>query len=333
LNGFNGGNNDRNLRNRVNGRTLMQKTLQNGAYILLLVCCIVLSFMDSNFLTVNNIVNVLLQTSILAVLAIGQTFVICTGNIDISVGNLIGMCSAAGIALVMFYSCPWWLSMLVMIGVGLIFGIINGVCVAFIRIPSMLVTLATQCIAAGLVLVISNGKSWFDLPFEYTAVSKMKWLGIPWLVWIVLFLYAIFHFVLSYTVFGRKVLAVGGNPESAKVSGIHAPRVVMAAYVLCGGVAGIAAILQTGRLGAFYASMGSGMEMNVIAATVIGGTCMTGGRGTIVGTFAGVLLLGVINNALNLLGVDANWQSVARGIIILIAIIIDAIRLRYDRDN
>ena len=262
-----------------------------------------------------------------------MTFVICTGNIDISVGNLIGMCSAAGIALVQFYACPWWLSMITMIVVGLIFGIVNGLCVSYLRIPSMLVTLATQCIASGLVLVISNGKSWFDLPAQYLVISKNRLAGIPWLLIVVLILYVIFHFVLGYTVFGRKVLAVGGNPDSAKASGIHTERIILETYLISGLVAGIAAILQTGRLGAFYASMGDGMEMNVIAAVVIGGTSMTGGRGSIVGTFAGVLLLGIINNALNLLGVDANWQDVARGIIILIAVIIDAIRVRFDREG
>jgi ribose/xylose/arabinose/galactoside ABC-type transport system permease subunit len=317
----------------MNTKMIVRKILQNGAYILLFLTCIVLACLDSNFLTMGNLINVALQSSIIGILALGMTFVICTGNIDISVGNGIGVCSAVGIALVMFYGCPWWLSMLAMIGVGCLLGVVNGVCVAYMKIPSMLVTLATQCIAAGLVLVISQGKSWLDLPRQFTAISKNKLLGIPWLLWIVLLLYAVCHFILSCTVYGRKVLAVGGNPDSAKASGIHTERVVAGAYILCGCVVGIAGILQTGRLGAFYASMGAGMEMNVIAATVIGGTCMTGGRGTIVGTLAGVLLMGVINNALNLLGVDANWQSVARGIIILIAVIIDAVRVRYEQES
>lgn len=316
-----------------NSKTIVKIALRNGAYILLVLICVILTVMNPDFLTPVNLINVALQSSIMGVLALGMTFVICTGNIDISVGCLIGMCSAAGIALVQFYSCPWWLSMLVMFGVGLIFGIVNGLCVAYLKIPSMLVTLATQCIASGLVLVISNGKSWFDLPDQYLAISRNKLFGIPWLLVIVLLMYAVFHFVLGSTVFGRKVLAVGGNPESAKASGIHTARIILGTYLISGGVAGIAAILQTGRLGAFYASMGVGMEMNVIAAVVIGGTSMTGGRGSIVGTFAGVLLLGIINNALNLLGVGANWQNVARGVIILIAVIIDAIRVRFDRES
>lgn len=318
---------------KITAKNVARAALRNGAYILLILICLVLAILDPNFLTPANLINVALQSAIMGVLALGMTFVICTGNIDISVGNLIGMCSAAGIALVQFYACPWWLSMITMIVVGLIFGIVNGLCVSYLRIPSMLVTLATQCIASGLVLVISNGKSWFDLPAQYLVISKNRLAGIPWLLIVVLILYVIFHFVLGYTVFGRKVLAVGGNPDSAKASGIHTERIILETYLISGLVAGIAAILQTGRLGAFYASMGDGMEMNVIAAVVIGGTSMTGGRGSIVGTFAGVLLLGIINNALNLLGVDANWQDVARGIIILIAVIIDAIRVRFDREG
>lgn len=324
---------NKNKAKRLNSQDVVQKLLQNGIYLLLLLVCIILTAIKPNFLTPGNLTNVLLQTSIIGVLAIGMTFVISTGNIDISVGNLIGMCSAAGIALIKFQGMPWWIGMVVMIAVGCLFGVVNGFCVAYIRIPSMLVTLATQCIAAGLVLVISNGKSWYDLPTQFTALSTNKILGIPLLVWIVLLLYIIFFFVLGKTVYGRKVLAVGGNPESAKVSGIKTEKIVMSTYILCGGIAGIAAILQTSRLGAFYASMGDGMEMNVIAAAVIGGTAMNGGRGNMIGTFAGVLLMGVINNALNLMGVDANWQNVAKGVIILLAIIIDAIRVRYDKES
>lgn len=307
--------------------------LRNGVYVLLILICLILAIADSNFLTLDNLTNVFLQSSIMGVLALGMTFVICTGNIDISVGNMIGLCSACGIGLIQFYGVPWYISLVVMVGVGCLMGVLNGLCVAYIRIPSMLVTLATQCIASGMVLVISKGKSWFDLPTQILAVSKNKFFGISCLLWVVLILYIFFHFVLGFTVFGRKVLAVGGNGEAAKASGIHTERIILLTYIISGAVAGIAAILQTARLGAFYASMGSGMEMNVIAATVIGGTSMNGGRGSIIGTLAGVLLLGIINNALNLLGVDANWQNVARGIIILLAVIIDAIRVRIDQAN
>lgn len=262
-----------------------------------------------------------------------MTFVICTGNIDISVGNLIGLCSVCGVALVQFYQAPWYVAMLVMILVGALIGVVNGALVAYMNIPSMLVTLSTQCIASGMVLFISKGKSWTNLPYALVAVSKSKILGVSALLWAVLVLYILFHYLLGYTVFGRKVLAVGGSMEAARASGIRVERTILLTYIISGTVAGIAGILQTARLGAFYASMGSGMEMNVIAATVIGGTSMTGGRGSIIGTLAGVLLLGVINNALNLLGVDANMQNVARGLIIMIAIILDAIRIRIDKDS
>lgn len=315
------------------GRRLLTLLLRNGAYVLLILMCLVMSILDKNFLTLSNLMNVALQSSIMAVLALGMTFVICTGNIDISVGNLIGLCSVCGVALVQFYQVPWYIAMIVMIAVGALIGVVNGMLVAYMNIPSMLVTLATQCIASGMVLFISKGKSWTDLPNALVAVSKSRILGVSALLWVVLLLYIIFHYVLGYTVFGRKVLAVGGSIEAARASGIRVERTILITYIISGTVAGIAGILQTARLGAFYASMGSGMEMNVIAATVIGGTSMTGGRGSIVGTLAGVLLLGVINNALNLLGVDANMQNVARGLIIMIAIVLDAIRIRIDKDS
>lgn len=309
----------------------LQNLLQYGIYYLLAFVCVILTLMSKNFLTVSNLTNVMLQTSIIGVLAIGMTFVISTGNIDISVGALIAISSAAGIGLIKVYNFPWWLGMIVMVAVGAAFGVVNGLAVAYLSIPSMLVTLSTQSIASGLVLVLSGGKSWFDLPAQFGALSTGKILGIPYLIWVVLLLYLAFNFVLARTVYGRKILATGGNAESARVSGINTKRTVLSAYILCGCVAGIAAILQTARLNAFWASMGSGMEMQAIAATVIGGTSMTGGRGTMLGTFAGVLLMGVINNALNLLGVVANWQDVARGLIIMVAIIIDAVRIHYDK--
>ena len=302
-------------------KRLLTLLLRNGAYVLLILMCLVMAILDKNFLTVSNLMNVALQSSIMGVLALGMTFVICTGNIDISVGNLIGLCSVCGVALVQFYQAPWYVAMLVMM------------LVAYMNIPSMLVTLSTQCIASGMVLFISKGKSWTNLPYALVAVSKSKILGVSALLWAVLVLYILFHYLLGYTVFGRKVLAVGGSMEAARASGIRVERTILLTYIISGTVAGIAGILQTARLGAFYASMGSGMEMNVIAATVIGGTSMTGGRGSIIGTLAGVLLLGVINNALNLLGVDANMQNVARGLIIMIAIILDAIRIRIDKDS
>lgn len=314
-------------------KRLLTLLLRNGAYVLLILMCLVMAILDKNFLTVSNLMNVALQSSIMGVLALGMTFVICTGNIDISVGNLIGLCSVCGVALVQFYQAPWYVAMLVMILVGALIGVINGALVAYMNIPSMLVTLSTQCIASGMVLFISKGKSWTNLPYALVAVSKSKILGVSALLWAVLVLYIVFHYLLSYTVFGRKVLAVGGSMEAARASGIRVERTILLTYIISGTVAGIAGILQTARLGAFYASMGSGMEMNVIAATVIGGTSMTGGRGSIIGTLAGVLLLGVINNALNLLGVDANMQNVARGLIIMIAIILDAIRIRIDKDS
>ena len=320
-------------RGKATGKHLLTLLLRNGAYVLLILMCLIMAILDKNFLTASNLMNVALQSSIMGVLALGMTFVICTGNIDISVGNLIGLCSVCGVALVQFYQAPWYVAMIVMILVGSFIGVINGLLVAYMNIPSMLVTLSTQCIASGMVLFISKGKSWCDLPFALVAVSKSNILGVSALLWVVLLLYILFHYLLGVTVFGRKVLAVGGSVEAARASGIRVERTILLTYIISGTVAGIAGILQTARLGAFYASMGSGMEMNVIAATVIGGTSMTGGRGSIIGTLAGVLLLGVINNALNLLGVDANMQNVARGLIIMIAIILDAIRIRIDKES
>jgi ribose transport system permease protein len=304
--------------------------LNYGIYLLLFVVCAILSVTTDSFLTVTNIINVLLQTTIIAILAIGVTFVLITGGNDLSMGAVMAVSSAAGIGLIKIFGAPWWLGMIVIVAIAVLFGVINGLVVAYIKVPAFLATLSTQFIARGLTLVISGGTSWFGLPSAFLFIASYRLLGIPLIIVAVGALYLIFGTRLSRTIFGRRIYAVGSNRESARVSGINVKKMVLMAYVQCGLLVGIASILQTARMNSFWAAMGTGLEFQAIAGAIIGGTSMSGGVGKLTGTFVGVLLMGIINNALNLYGIDANWQEAARGFVILFAVIVDALRNRYN---
>lgn len=320
------------------GRNITKKKIIKWAldyciYLLLFSVCLILSVTTDSFLSVTNIVNVLLQTSIIAVLSLGITFVLITGNNDLSVGGVMAVAGAAGIGAIKLGGWPWWAGMLVILLISMFFGALNGVVVAYIKAPAFLTTLATQFIGRGLALVISQGTSWYDLPAPFVWIASTKLIGIPLMIVIVILLYLVFHVRLGKTIFGRRVYAVGSNPDSAKVSGINVQRTILFAYLQCGLLVGLAAILQVSRMNSFWAAMGTGIESQAIAGAIIGGASMSGGVGNVGGTFAGVLLMGVINNALNLYGVDANWQEAARGFVIMLAIIVDAIRTRYNTSD
>lgn len=315
---------------KLTGKSVMKVFLNYGIYLLLFMVCAILALTTDSFLTVTNIINVLLQTTIIAILAIGVTFVLITGGNDLSMGAVMAVSSAAGIGLVKLMGMPWWVGMIVMIAVAIFFGVVNGLVVAYIKVPAFLATLSTQFIARGLTLVISGGSSWFGLPQAFLFIASTRLIGVPLIIIIVAVLYLIFGVRLGSTIFGRRVYAVGSNRESARVSGIDVKKMILLSYIQCGLLVGIASILQTARMNSFWAAMGTGLEFQAIAGAIIGGTSMSGGVGKLTGTFTGVLLMGIINNALNLYGIDANWQEAARGFVILFAVVFDALRNRYN---
>lgn len=318
------------VKSGVNSKKIIKFILNYATYFFFLLVCIILSLTTDTFLTATNIVNVLLQTSIVAVMAIGVTFVIITGGNDLSMGGVMAVSSAVGVVMMKIHNQPWWLAMIAMVIVAALFGLINGFVVAYIKVPAFLTTLSTKFIARGLTLVVSKGSSMFGLPAAFLFLSATKIAGVPLIIIFVIVLYAIFYVRLRHTIFGRRVYAIGSNRESARVSGINVEKTQMLAYIQCGFLVGVASILMTGRMNSFWPAIGTDMEFNAIAGSIIGGTSMAGGIGTLTGTFMGVMLMGVISNALNLYGVDANWQEAARGMVILFAVIVDALRNRYN---
>lgn len=303
--------------------------LRFGIYLVFLALVVVVALSSPVFLTTSNLSNVLLQSSVIGIIAVGMTFVIIVRGIDVSVGAVVALGSAVGVSSMILWGQPWPVGIALILLTALGIGAVNGLSSAYIGMPSFLVTLATLTMARGVVLAISGGQSLYGLPPVFGAIGLGRVFGIPVPVVVMVAAVLIGHLVLSRTVFGRYVYAVGGNPDAARVSGIPVRRIVFAAFLIGGFCAGLSSLVLTARFDSFTASMGTGFEFSAIAAVVIGGTSLYGGTGHMGGTLVGVLLIGVINNALNLLGVSAFYQDVVRGGVIFLAVLLDTLRAKH----
>lgn len=300
-----------------------------GLLWVILIFCIVMSFSSPAFFTLNNLLNLLIQSTILCTVSLGATFVIITGGIDLSVGSVMAVSSSIGLGLIMHNGWPVALGILVMLFIGAIFGLINGVLVTRFGIPPMIVTLATMGIARGLVLIYTNSANIAPVPPSFQFVAYERFLFLPVIVWIVFILGILAWLVLSRTVFGRSVYASGGNNIAARLAGIKTRLIVAFTYVISGIMAAIGGFLLAARLESAGPNAGVGIEMNVIAAVVIGGCSLFGGRGTIFGTVLGVILISLVSNAVNLLGVPPAWDQLVKGMVIIVASLLDVYRVKY----
>ncbi|WP_018247411.1 ABC transporter permease [Orenia marismortui] len=283
---------------------------------------IVMSFLSEYFLTVHNLMNVTRQVSINAVLALGMTFVILTGGIDLSVGSVLALSSVITAGL-MSSGMNIALVLIVGIGVGTLLGLLNGILVAKGKMQPFIVTLGMMTIARGLTLIYSNGRpiSGFDKAFRFLGTGHL--LGVPVPVIIMFALLAVSYVVLKKTPFGRYVYAIGGNEKATELSGINTDKIKIGVYAISGFLASVSGIILASRLNSAQPTAGTGYELDAIAAVVLGGTSLAGGQGGIVGTIIGALIIGILNNGLNLLNVSSFYQLVAKGAVILIAIFLD----------
>lgn len=288
----------------------------------LLAVSLLMAFASDNFFTVSNILNVLRQVSVVGILAVGMTFVILTGGIDLSVGAVMALVGTISAGLMVNVGLPWPLALFAGIGLGVLFGLFNGALVAWGKMPAIIVTLATMGIARGIGLIYSGGYPISGLP------SWISWFGvgrignIPVPVILMLIVYAAAWLLLQRTAFGRHVYAIGGNETAARLSGVKTARVKFAVYAISGLTAGLAALILTGRLMSGQPNAGVGFELDAIAAVVLGGASIAGGRGLVIGTLIGAVLLGILNNGLNLMGINPYLQDIIKGLIILLAIYI-----------
>ncbi|MEA5031005.1 MAG: ribose ABC transporter permease [Sphaerochaeta sp.] len=298
----------------------------NGILIVFFLICIGLSILSPYFMTTNNILNIFRQTSIYGIIAVGMTFVILTGGIDLSVGSILALSGMIAAGLMKNNGIGVFIASVAAILVGGGIGLINGVLITKGKIAPFVVTLGMVTIARGLTLIYSKGYPVSGFSPEFRQLGGGYFLGIPIPVIIFIATVALAWFILNHTRLGRYTYAIGGNEETVKLSGINVNFYKTMVYVIVGIASSLSALILTSRLNSAEAIAGQGYELDVIAAVVIVGTSLSGGRGSIIGTLIGALLIGVINNGMNLLGISPYFQQVVKGALIIGAVILDRLR-------
>ena len=305
----------------------MKNNLKNAAFkykslIGLFILCLVISLLTPRFLSIANIRNVLTQVSVNAVIAIGMSFVILTGGIDLSVGSILAVSGAAA-ASIMKSTGNLFLAIFVALAIGCLIGLINGVLISKGRIQAFIVTLATMTIFRGVTYVYTNGTPISGLGQNFSSIGNKALLGLPIPVVFMIVVFGIGFYVLSQTRYGRYLYALGGNEDSARLSGINTSKIKTLVYVICGATAALSGIIVTSRIGSASPNAGIGFELDAIAAVVLGGTSLAGGEGSVVGTIIGALIIGVLNNGLNLMNVSPFYQAIVKGLVILLAVMVE----------
>lgn len=298
-----------------------------GALPMLAGVAAVFAILSPKFLTAANLVNVARQASINVVLAAGMTFVILVRGIDLAVGSVLGL--AAVIAVQLSLQEAWaWAALPAALGVGAAVGLSTGAAVAFGGLPPFIITLGTYTALRGAAFLVAGGTSVINNDLSFGWIGNDYVGPVPWLIVIAALVVAACAVLLRRTVFGRNVYAVGGNPEAAHLAGINTGRVLMGVYTISGLLAALGGVMSASRLYSANGQLGTGYELDAIAAAVLGGTSFTGGVGSVLGTLYGALIIAVLNNGLTLLGVSYFWQLVAKGAVIVLAVAMDRMRRR-----
>jgi ribose transport system permease protein len=293
-----------------------------GSLFGLIGIAVVLGLLTNRFFALANLVNIARQVSINAIIAMGMTLVIITGGIDLSVGSLVALCGCTAI-ITMNAAASDGMGILVGLGIGAGVGCLTGFLVAYCRIPPFIATLAMLTVARGVALVITAGQPIVRFESPYRWLGEGDVLGLPVPVAIMLVILALIYFLLRHTPLGSYIYAAGGNEEAARLSGIKVTRVKGLVYLLSGLCCGISGMILAARLGSAQPNTGEGFELDAIAAVVLGGTSLMGGKGKLWGTIVGVFIIGVLNNGFNLLNVSPFYQLIAKGCVIIFAVLLD----------
>lgn len=297
----------------------------------LLLMAVAMSFLSDKFATADNIFNVLRQVSVNLCISVGMTMVILTGGIDLSVGSILALSGAVAAGLTrnglavggVFVGFTFWGGILAALLTGAILGSFNGLMVTRFKVPPFVATLGMMTIARGLTMLYTGGFPITGLSSAFRFLGTGWFLGVPMPVWVAAVIILFFAFYMKKTPTGRYIYAIGGNPMASLLSGIRVDRIILLVYTLAGVLSAVAGLLVTARLDSAQPNAGAGYELDAIAAVVIGGTSLSGGRGSIAGTVVGALIIGILNNGLVLLDVSPFWQQVIKGFVILGAVIID----------
>ena len=299
-----------------------------GIVLVLAVICVIISAINPVFYSWLNIVNILRTSSYVMIVGTAVTFVFISGGLDLSVGSVIGLGGLISAVCMNILGLPIIVSIIMGLVVGIMIGLFNGIITVKFRIPPMIVTLGSMYIARGIMNVITKGKPVFPLPDGFNKIGSGSFLLVPYSVWIALLFGLLAFFVLKHTVYGRYLYCVGGNKEASRLSGINSDLMQLSVYLISGFAAALSGIIMTARIASAQISLGTGWEMTVIAAVIIGGTSMFGGAGTVLGTAIGSLLLSIISNGIVLMGISAYWQNIVTGLIIILAVGIDHYKRR-----
>ena len=308
----------------LGGRYLNRQRLAEYVIVAAIVVeAVVFASIAPQFLSIPNLVNVALSIAITGILAVGMTMVILTGGIDLSVGSVVALAGVVAATLAAGGGSGVALGIAAALAIGLGVGLFNGLVIAHFRVPPFVTTLAMLTICRGLAFVVSGGRSIGNLPESFNFVGRERVLGLPLPVILMALVFAGGWFLLRRMVIGRYIYAVGGNRKATFFAGVNTKRVLVLTYVLNGLLVGLAGFVLASRLGAGVPNSGIQYELDVIAAVVVGGTSLMGGQGSVVGTFWGAVFIGVLNNGLNLFGVDPYMQKIALGVVLLLAVFAD----------
>ena len=292
----------------------------------LLILCAVLSVMTTSFATVTNFFNVVRQVTINLFLACGMTYVILLSGIDLSVGSVIAVSGCISAGLITWNGMPVYVGILGGVLVGMLLGAVNAWIISSTNIPAFIVTLAMMNIGRGIARIYTKAQTISVLNDQYMFWGMGSIFGIPIQLFCIIAVVAVSSFILNRTQMGRHIYAVGGNKQAAQYSGIRVKKVTFFVFIYCSLLASLAGILTVGRTFTATMALGESAEMDAISAVVLGGTSMNGGRGTISGTVIGAIVIGVLKNGMNLLGIDSSWQFIVQGIVILIAVYLDYLK-------
>jgi len=303
--------------------SLVEVLRRFNVFLIFIGLCVLLSLLSRDFLSLSNLLNVALQTSIVAITAIGMTFTMLTAGIDLSVGSIVALSSALSAGFIMKQGIPTYLAMALAMAVGAGLGAISGLLIVKGRLPPFVATLAMMAVGRGLTLVYTRG---WTIPimlreFTFWGAGTIGPVPVPVVVLVVVFVAA--HIVLSRTRFGLHIYAVGGHQETARLAGIHVDLITIMVYVISGFTAALAGIITAARLYSAQPNVAAGLELDAIAASVLGGTSLFGGVGGVGGTLVGALIMGVLHNGLNLLEVSSYYQKVVKGIVFILAVLLD----------
>jgi ribose transport system permease protein len=293
-----------------------------GILLSLVMLCVIFSFLNPRFMSVVNFMNILQQVAVVAIAAFGMTWVILLGEIDLSVGSIIAVAGMVG-AQCFAFGLGFAPALVVTLLAGALMGMLNGVLTAKLLLPSFIVTVATMGIYRGMVSLPTNGAPAMIENSTWTAIGTESFLGLPIIIWVVAVLFLVNHILLSKTSFGRRAYLTGGNREAAVYSGIKVDRLKITIFMISGVMAAISGVLLSSRLFSAQTNAGMSYELDAIAAAVLGGTSLAGGVGTMVGTILGALIIGVMNNGMNMLSVPYFYQLIVKGLVILIAVWLD----------